>query len=377
MAQNSKVQSTWNYLRYGQLDKAKTAIDEASQNAETAAKAKTWYYRGNVYLEISKSKEEKYMGLDPDPLKVAVESYKKAVELDTKKEFYDDILSMLSGIRNMFYNKAVDGYSKKQFKDAMKDFASAADIFTTLGQFDSLAIYNAAICAEYAEDYPVATKYFLELKENKYTPPQVYISLSNIYRIDNQKDKALSIIAEGRKAYPDDLNLIIAETNLYLAFNQTEKALENLQLALKKDTTNATIYFAIGTNYNTIADDTTKSKDMRHDAFERAEDAYIRSLRLTPNFFDANYNLGALYVNKVVVLMEAAGRLPLDATSEYDALKKEADAYIYKALPFLEKASELQPNDLNTLYSLKQLYTRTNQTDKVKMINEKISQLSR
>jgi hypothetical protein len=42
-------------------------------------------------------------------------------------------------------------------------------------------------------------------------------------------------------------------------------------------------------------------------------------------------------------------------------------------LPYLEKATELQPGDVNTLVSLKQIYARTNKTDKVKAVQEKIN----
>jgi hypothetical protein len=80
-----------------------------------------------------------------------------------------------------------------------------------------------------------------------------------------------------------------------------------------------------------------------------------------------------LYVNKAASINDEANKLPLDATAHYDKLKKEADEYLEKALPYLEKATELQPGDVNTLISLKQIYARTNKTDKVKAVQEKIN----
>ena len=38
----------------------------------------------------------------------------------------------------------------------------------------------------------------------------------------------------------------------------------------------------------------------------------------------------------------------------------------------LEKAETINPTDMNTLYSLKQLYTRVGNVDKLKIIDEKI-----
>ncbi|MDZ7774162.1 MAG: hypothetical protein U5L09_00425 [Bacteroidales bacterium] len=53
MAQNHKVVSAYNYLRKGQLDKAMEAIEPATEHKKTENDAKTWYYRGNVYLSLA------------------------------------------------------------------------------------------------------------------------------------------------------------------------------------------------------------------------------------------------------------------------------------------------------------------------------------
>jgi hypothetical protein len=58
-------------------------------------------------------------------------------------------------------------------------------------------------------------------------------------------------------------------------------------------------------------------------------------------------------------------------------LKPIFEARFASALPYLEKAYELDPNDYNTLLSLKQLYAKTNQTDKYKVINEKLKALNK
>jgi hypothetical protein len=61
--------------------------------------------------------------------------------------------------------------------------------------------------------------------------------------------------------------------------------------------------------------------------------------------------------------------LPLDAVNEYDAAKAKADEMLRTALPFLEKAHDLMPDDLNTSVSLKQIYMRLGMTDKWHDIN--------
>jgi tetratricopeptide (TPR) repeat protein len=171
------------------------------------------------------------------------------------------------------------------------------------------------------------------------------------------------------------MQLFLAETNIYLTFGNTEKALLNLKTAAQKDSLNPSIFYALGTIYNKIVDDTTKSPAIRDKMFDLAVESYKKSIKLKPDFFDPNFNLGALYVNKAVVYDDKAKNLPLDADAEFKSLKTEADKYLEAAIPYLEKAIEIQPTDLSALNSLKQIYIRQQKTEKLKALNEKINSL--
>ena len=201
------------------------------------------------------------------------------------------------------------------------------------------------------------------------------LSTAFLFAQDKDVEKALATYAIGQEKFPDDLNLLLMEANVFLSEEMTEEALENLQKAAKIDTTNATIFFAIGAKYNEIVDDTTRSEEMRLDAFQKAVVAYDKSLDIDPEFFDPAYNMGALYVNKASSVIEVANQLPLDEVEEYDRLKAEADKYLEDSLPYLEKAHELQPDDVSTMASLKEIYTRLSMLEKLKDINAKLEGL--
>ncbi|KAF5031964.1 TPR repeat protein [anaerobic digester metagenome] len=134
--------------------------------------------------------------------------------------------------------------------------------------------------------------------------------------------------------------------------------MNNLQEAIDKDPLNPTIHYAIGVNYSLIND------------LDNAEKSYINALDLNPEYFEANYNLGALYVNRAVKLTDEANVLPFSQQNEYEELIKQANEYLRKSLPYLEKAIELDPTDRNTLLSLKEIYTRLQMYDKMKEIDE-------
>ena len=371
--QSNVRQTASNYLKDGKLDKAMEAINTCVQDPSTAQDAKSWFLRGNIYLEISNTKDEKFKSLSPDPLTISLDSYKKAIEYDPKQKYYEDILAKLNWQRNNYYNAGVESFNQRNYKDAMLNFGKGADVIEIANTSDTLSLMNAATCAQLANEKDYAKQYYLKLLKGNYKSASLYISLADIYRQDNDSVNALKYIRIGLSEYPNDLRVFLTETNIYLTFGQTNKALKNLQLAMEKDSANASVAFALGTIYDNLSNDSTKTTDFRFSSFENAVKAYSQAIALNQEYFEPNYNLGAIFVNKAASVNDEANKLPYDATAQFEKLKKEADGYLEKALPYLEKAAELQPGDMNALYSLKQIYSRTGQKDKVKEVNDKIN----
>jgi len=375
--QKNVRQTASNFLKEGKLDKAMEAINQCIQDPTTATDAKAWFIRGNIYLEIANTADEKYKALDPNALQVALDSYKKATEYDQKKEYTEDIFAKVNWQRNNYFNQAVDNYNKKLYKDAMLAFENGANALSSINIKDTISLFYAAACAGLANDKVKAKQYYIELLKQGAKSTTIYVSLSDIYRQDKDSSGALKVVREGLKMYPNDLKLFLTETNIYLTFGDTEKALRNLKLASEKDTSNQTVFFALGTIYDNISNDTLKPAKVREEAFNAAIVSYERAIKLSPDYFEPNYNIGALYVNKAATINDQANKLPLDADAEFKKLKAEADGYLEKATPYLEKASDLMPSDINTLYSLKQIYSRLNKTDKLKAVNDKINALQK
>jgi len=375
--QKNVRQTASNYLKDGKLDKSLEAINQCVLDPSTAQDPKAWFIRGNVYLELSNTKDEKFKALDPDPLPKALESYRKSIEFDTKKEYYEEIVAKLNWQRNNYYNIAVDNYNNKLYKEAMINFGKGADVMELANVSDTIAILNAATCASLANDKEASKQYYLKLLKANYKSPTMYTTLSDIYRQDKDSTMALKYVRMGQKEYPNDLRLFLAETNIYLTFNDTKKALSNLKVAMAKDSSNYSVAFALGTIYDNISNDSARTQAERNEAFDNAIRAYKYSIRVNPEYFEGNYNLGALYVNKAASINDEATRLPLEETVLFDKLKKEADSYLEMALPYLEKATDLQPDDVNTLFTLKQIYVRTNKPEKVKEVQEKINKVQK
>ncbi len=373
-AQPIQVQSAFNYMKRGQLDKAKEAIDAAIIHEKTMNDPKTWFYKGNIYLDIHLSKEPKYKALEKNALQIAYDAFQKSIELDAEKEYFDQVKIRLYICGEQFYNQGVALFNTKDFENAIIAFEKTAKVNMIFQVQDSLATFNAALCgqlcAQQAKEQNDTAKVKLmnqKAKENfqklvrmNYRNPSIYISLSDIYKYEGDTAQALKVVQNGRVKFPDDYNLIITETNIYLARGETDKAQQNLKLAVEKNPNNENLHFAIGANYDVLGN------------FEEAEKAYKKALEIKPAYFDATYNLGALYFNKGVSIFEKADKIT--DMKLYDVEKEKFEAMWKEALPYLEKAHEIDPKDRNTMISLSQLYARMKMYDKAKALKEQMEQ---
>ncbi len=373
--QKNVRQTASNFLKSGKLDKAVEAINECVANPATLEDARAWFIRGNIYLEIANTTNEAFSALNSDPLTKALDSYKKAMEYDPKKEFYDDIFVKLNWQRNKLYNTAVDAYNKQDFSLAMTSFANAADVIAIAEITDTVSLLNTAYCSTLANNNDNAIKYYMILVGHGYSTPALFVSLSDLYRVDEDEENAMKYIQMGKEAFPNDPDIFLGETSVFLTFNYTDKALNNLLTYVEIDTTNYSVYFALGTIYDKIVTDSLTDDVTRREALTQAVAAYEQSLTLNPEYFNALYNIGALYVNTAATIEIEANALPLDAVDKYNEMKSELDGYLTKAAPFLEQATIMQPDDINTLQTLRLIYSRTNQPEKLREIGERIDSL--
>ena len=92
---------------------------------------------------------------------------------------------------------------------------------------------------------------------------------------------------------------------------------------------------------------------------KKAEATYKKALELDPKYFDALYNLAAMYFNKGADKLKVANELPLNQQAKFDAMKKEAEALFKLALPYFDRALAINPKDLGTLTALNGIYATT------------------
>jgi tetratricopeptide (TPR) repeat protein len=378
-AQGAKLQAASNYVNSNppKLGKAMDAIEKAAVHKKTINRAKTWFVRGNIYLKIALSDNPEFKALSENPLKIAEESYNKCTELDSKGEYLLNIRQNMQLISDQYYVKGVEDFQLGDYGKAITFFERVLDINKNVFNVtDTTAIFNISLCAARAEDMGRAKIEYEKLVELGYNKPSIFTGLSNIYVNEGDTVKAFETIARGRELMPSDFNILIAETNLYLDANETEKALANLEKALEFDATNPQIFFAVGAQYESMIKD-NGDKEQIEMYRAKAIENYKKALEINPEYFDAIFNLGAINVNIASSIISVANELPFDKVKEYDALIAEANGYLEAALPYLEKAHQMQPQDMSTLVTLKEIYVRLKMNDKLPGITEKIEALKK
>jgi len=201
--------------------------------------------------------------------------------------------------------------------------------------------------------YPEAKEGYNELIEMGYNNPTIYSDLSSIYKEEGDLVKAKEVLQKGINKYPNEATILFAKINILLEESKYEEVVASLEEAIKLAPENYTLYFVQGQSYEQMKE------------LDKAEAAYTKAIELNPDYSDALFNLGALHYNKAVEIYAEANDLPLDAADEYKEKTESAKKYFLDAQPFFERALVLLPDDLNLINSLKQIYQKTNQLDKL------------
>ena len=374
-AQKGKVTSALSYKEAGNLEKAVAAIEEAIDPANPKTKSSidwpgTWEARGEIYQAIYKSKDANVKKLSADPLTTAYDSYMKALALDDKDRYSKSVKIKLTLLNSDLSNQAVASFTEEDYNKALQSFEQIMAIQQTPAfkaddpaAIDTVIIFNAGLAAYNAQNYDKAIEYYKEAAKYNYSGARTYQLIASSYMQKKDTIGALDVLEEGLKKYPGDGTILVEVINIYLNANKVDDALKYLDMAIAEDPKNASYFFAKGTLYDKLQNT------------EAATESYLKAIEYKEDYFDAYYNLGALYYNKGVKQIDVANAVPSNQPDKYELEKEKADVEFRKAIPYMEKAHSINPTDKFALESLKNLYYRSKMMDKHAEVIEKMKNL--
>jgi len=374
---------------YPDLAAAITAIEEAVKYPEAENDPSAWELKGDVYNAVAtayKTSFQTQTALPEDfpqvqnPGVIANTAYIKGLKMATKKPQISSIMVSMRNAQDNMSNLGIFAYENGDYSSAYENFVRVLQAHKEIVERGGLSLllldedrmnqeYITALAALNAGMSAVAKNFFMPLYEAKYQRPVIWESL---YKIEAEKDiqAAYRYIEEGRALFPDDANLLFADINHSLKTNQLEVLLSKLEAGIAAEPENVSLYVVTGSVYEQLYSKMAKEagqEEKANEYFNKAIEFYNKSISMDPNFASPVYSIGALYFNKAAIMSQELETLSQDYTKEglkkFDAFLLKVQAEFENALPYFQKAESMDPNDVNTLIALKEIYARKDQLE--------------
>lgn len=374
------------------------------------------YY--NYYKAILPQMEIAAMGSNPSPVAMQklfspkaisdlIAAYNTTLDYEKKtgkKVFTDDIKTDIESVKPILVNVAV------QYGDAKK-YNEASGVLYSIYQLDKKdqeKLYYAANYSVNGKDYDKALEYYKELKTLNYsgegksyyatnkqtkvedyfgnTPVQrdlfvksgqyekpreettpskrgeIYKNIALILVEKGKNEEAKEAFADAIRTNPNDVSLLIYQTDLYLKLKDYDAYTRLVNEVLAKEPNNADLNFNLGVI------------SANGGRLEEAEKHYKRSIEIDPNYFNSYLNLAELKMRsdeKFVTEINKLGTSDKEL-KKYEVLKAERNKNFQSILPLLEKAVELKPEDVDAKKALISVYNALEMTDKAKALKAKL-----
>lgn len=190
---------------------------------------------------------------------------------------------------------------------------------------------------------------------------EIYKNMALILVQQGKVEEAKKQIAEARVANPEDESLSTTEANLYL---QTKDYATYKTLVLKdleKNPNSAVSYYNLG-----VISSTSNPKE--------AADYYKKAIQIDPKNVDSYVNLAGLELAEDTAIVEEMKKLGTSANDnkKYATLQAKREAMFKKAMPFLEKAVEIDPKNDAATSTLLNVYNYLEMTAEAKALKAKI-----
>ncbi|WP_396185368.1 tetratricopeptide repeat protein [Flavobacterium sp.] len=406
-AQKDQIKAAEKALKAGNTQEAVTILNGAESliaNAEASEKAHFYFVNGNAHLELANKKVEEGKNLS-----AAAKSFQDllAVEKASGKIKYSTQASTsIIDIKFKLLNSAVEDTKTDKHSIGAKKLYDAY----LLDKKDTINLYYAASTYVNAKEYDEALKLYAELKTLNYSGKgtsyfamnkltgqedlyntakdrdfavklgthekprmeaipskrgEIYKNIALILVQEGKTEEAKKAIADARKTNPEDTSLILTEANLYLETKDYETYKKLVVEALEKNPNDADLIFNLGV----ISANAKNPTD--------AEKYYKRTIEVNPKYTNAFINLAALKLENEKVIIDEMNKLGTSTKDmkRYDVLKTQREDLFKSTIPYLQKAVELDPTNIDVSKTLLNVYSALEMMPEAKALKEKIKEI--
>ncbi len=298
-----------------------------------------------------------------------------------------EYISDLKLFESQVYNFGQFCFYEQNYDKAFEHFRASLDISQIISEYSGKSsfsdksksddkIFYTAMAANFSSIYKnESIIYFEALAHNDYNHSMVFDALFNHY---SEKDptKAFIYLEKGKRLFPTDNGLLVAEINYYIKKADYNMLLTKLNSFIKKEPNNISLYIALSNVYQELLAQGKVGEQQSMDlSYNILNQAYLKS----PQNFEVQYNLGVIYYNKAVRLMKQLNSLSgvhsPSANKNWQLLKIDMDNCFKKALPYFLSAEKINSSDRNTITALYEIYSRLNDNSKSMYYINKLSKM--
>jgi tetratricopeptide (TPR) repeat protein len=350
----SLLVATTTFAQKDELKTLKKLYDKEQLSAEDFAKYKETLVKlesvatteddkvaSNYYKGMSPLAEMSTMGATPNPMMIQkiftpevftgmVNTMRSTLDYETKtgkKVFTDDINENVTSMKPIFTQMALAFNNSKKYKEASRVFYNTYK----LDPKDVSNLENAGITALQASEFVDAEKYYREIKAvgfkgtglGKFQSKEAEIlkTIAALSSTNNNNEQAKIDFKEALALNTEDTQLEIDQANLYYKLNDIATYKKLITEVIAKDPNNAQLQYNVG--YLTLADD-----------------------------------------GKIVDEINAN----LKNKAKYDELMAKRKAMYNAALPYFERAHQLDATNEDTKTILRLTYETLGMKDKAAMV---------
>jgi tetratricopeptide (TPR) repeat protein len=403
-AQKDQIKAAEKALKGGNAQEAVTILQEAESLSATAPdneKSQYFFVKGNAYLDLANKKVEEGKNLS-----LAAKAYQDllAVEKASGKDKYSaQAATSILDIKYKLMNSAIADTKVDKHVEGAKKLYDAY----LLDKKDTINLYYAASTYVNGKDYATALKMYEELKAlnysgkgtsylamNKLTSQEdlystakerdlavklgthekprteaipskrgeIYKNIALILVQDGKTEEAKKAISDARKANPEDTSLILTEANLYLETKDFETYKKLIAEALEKNPNDVDLIFNLGV----LSANAKNAVD--------AEKYYKKVMEIDPKYINAYINLAALKLEDEKVIIDEMNKLGTSAKDmkRYEVLKTKRENLFKSVIPYLQKAVEIDPKNIDVSKTLLNVYSALEMMPEAKALKEKI-----
>jgi tetratricopeptide (TPR) repeat protein len=356
-------------LTESNLKSAQADIEAAMKDPSTSNSAKTFFVAGQIYYKFYEEEEKKRLSgktanqaIKDEYLVKAIDAFAKAALLDEQPDekgkvnpkYTKELKRNLETYHKYLINEGYNNYQLDNFEKAVELWAKFVEvpsypIMKSSGLekdtvYNEMKFYSVDAANRVPKLKPVAIRYMEELKNAGYKEQNMYQWLYDEYKIAEDTVKFLKTLQDGLKRFPTDMYLMGNLINYYIYTNKLDEAVVYLDNAIKSAPQSAQ-YYAVKGNLM------LNKKD-----YDNAIALFTKAAELEPDNVTAQAGLGLVYVTRADEMNDKASSIK--DNKKYEEERVRAKAEFEKSIPYLEKARQLNPSDVDNLRVLRAVYLR-------------------